>query len=466
MRRWARTGIHLRCILMLFWLVPWVALAQERAPDRADGNIVFDGVHIIRPDLNRVLMNQRLWVRDGQIIAIAPARSLDIPTQARRIDASTWYVMPGLYEMHAHIPPSSQGEAVLQRVLSLFLSQGVTTVRGMLGEAAHLSVRNQLAQGERFGPRLITSGPSFSGQSVTGPRQAARRVQDQARQTYDFIKLHPGLGPLEFDAIMQAAERANLPVAGHVSLAVGLTRTLSSQQRSIEHLDGYAQELLAEDSPLRQRDPGFFGIAIAAGLRADRVRSLAMATRRAGVWNVPTQSLLENILGEASVEQLLQRPGMAYMDAATREQWQQAVISLRSEYSPSERLQFLQMRRLLLAALAEEGAGLALGSDAPQIMNVPGFSIHQELQEMVKAGLTPAQALRMGTDQAAAYFGEANRYGRVESGYQADLLFLSADPLQQIEHTQQIVGLMHGGQWYERSDLDARLGELRANLEP
>ncbi|GAB4190662.1 MAG: amidohydrolase family protein [Wenzhouxiangellaceae bacterium] len=425
---------------------------------------VFSGVNIVDLQRGEIIGNQCLVISDQRIAQLGDAGDVVAPPAAEHINSEGWFVIPGMAEMHAHVPPQRSGEAHLDSTLRLFLANGVTTMRGMLGEPSHLQLRSQLASGERIGPRLITSGPSFNGTSVETPRQAALMVRDQAAAGYDFIKLHPGLGPMEYQAITRAAAEAQLPIAGHVSVDVGLARTLRASQASIEHLDGYAQELVPEDSPLHGRDPGFFGIAIASALSADQIQTLARQTRRAGVWNVATQSLLENILGDEPLEQLVSRPEMQYIDDELRANWANSVRSLREQYSASERQKFLQMRRLLILALHEAGAGLLLGSDAPQIMNVPGFSIHDELAFLVRAGLSPSQALLTATYQPAVFFGESQQRGLLAPGYMAEVVFLRANPLQDIDHTRTISGVYHQGRWHDREQLDRWLQAIQQSL--
>lgn len=463
------------CCCLLLAQVGWAqlptAVASATDGSTADAansgrdTFIFRDVQIIDVDKGRVVPHQYLQVEGQRIVAVGAMPDTDHqwPEAARIVDAQGWFVMPGLYEMHAHIPPQQAGAEKAQDTLRLYLANGITTSRGMLGEPAHLRLRAALASGEMLGPRLITSGPSFNGRSVESAKGAEAMVQAQTEAGYDFLKLHPGLGPLEYDALVRAARKHDIPFAGHVSVDVGIARTLKAGQATIDHLDGYAQELVPADSPLRMRDPGFFGIAIANAMTADRITALAEATAKARVWNVPTQSLMENILGSRSVESMMQRPEMHYVDAATKSQWKRSVESLRAEYSEADRLHFLQLRRILLAALQDADAGLLLGSDAPQIMNVPGFSIHEELAFMVQAGLSEQQALAMGTVNPAQFLAEQHQRGALHPGYVADLVFLSANPLVDIDNTRRIEGVFHQGQWHDRVTLDAWLDDIRSH---
>lgn len=428
----------------------------------ADSPIAFHDVTVIEVDSGTLIPHQTVIIQGNRIQQVAALDDADLPEDTRVIQAGGHYLMPGLAEMHAHVPPVD--DAGLDDVLRLYLAHGVTTIRGMLGEPGHLNLREALAQrgqiGERIGPRLLTSGPSLNGRSVRSPEQAVEMVQRQAEAGYDFLKLHPGLAADEFQAISETAKRLKLPFAGHVSADVGLDAALAAGQATIDHLDGYVQELVPADAPSHGQAPEFFGINLAADLDPAGIDDLTRRTAEAGVWNVPTQALLEHVLGDTPVATLMARPGMAYISPATRETWRQRVVDSRQAVPAADRQKLLQVRRDLIRALQQAGAGILLGSDAPQIMNVPGIAAHEELAFYVAAGLTPAQALATGTRQVAAFLDEPDA-GHIAAGARADLILLDADPLQDISASRSIQGVMRDGRWYDRDTLDGWLAAIR-----
>ena len=441
--------MKLRLLLAACTLLPVCATAET---------LVLAPVNVISMASGEIAENQAVVVKDGvinSVSAVADAKAAG-PTV---IDGNGGWVIPGLAEMHAHIPSRSRGEQYARDILTLFLANGVTTVRGMLGEPWHLELRDLLEKQEWKGPRLVTSGPSFNGNSVTSPEQAARRVRDQAAAGYDFLKLHPGLKPDEFEAIAATARDSGIPFAGHVSFAVGLDAALQARQATIDHLDGYAQAMVPDDSEVAGEAPEWFGLNLAQDMDPLRAPELAMSTASAGVWNVPTQSLFDTTAGTATIEELLARPGMQYLSPALRSRWQRSVENIRSQSIPEQREAFITARRALIRALQDAGAGLLLGSDAPQIMNIPGFSAHQELAYLVAAGLTPLQALQSGTVNVARFFGHRDQ-GEVAAGHVADFILLENNPLQEIGATIGISGVMRAGEWYSREQLDRMLEEI------
>jgi imidazolonepropionase-like amidohydrolase len=409
------------------------------APVQAETIYITD-VNVIPMNTETVLEHQTVVVSDGKISMIGPADSMPVG-EGRKIDGAGKFLLPALAEMHAHVPGRSNGMQYVQDVLNLYLANGITTIRGMLGQPWHLELRGLLADHEMTGARLITSGPSFNGSSVSSPEQAAKMAREQHAAGYDFLKLHPGLTRDEYIEFVATAKDMDIPFAGHVSAHVGIPLTLESGQATIDHLDGYTADI----------DSGFDEHLTA---------ELAAATMTAGVWNVPTQSLYENRFAGRPVDELMARPEMVYVDPTTAASWRNRVLAAHRQLEKDEADNFMSFRRSLIHQLQVSGAGLLLGSDAPQVMNVPGFAIHEELEYLVNAGLTPYQALVTGTVNIAAFFNEENR-GSIQPGFVADMVLLNDNPLNNISNTRNIEGVMRDGRWFGRAWLDTTLAGIR-----
>jgi imidazolonepropionase-like amidohydrolase len=133
-------------------------------------------------------------------------------------------------------------------------------------------------------------------------------------------------------------------------------------------------------------------------------------------------------------------------------------------YNAGEMKNFIELRRKLIYECQKNGVGLLLGSDAPQVFNVPGFSVHHELKYMVDAGLTPYQALQSATVNVAKYFNLKNS-GMIKTGYVSDLVLLDANPLENIENTQKIAGVMLGKYWLPKQEITAELKKLEKSKQ-
>ena len=439
---------------LLLLVVSLLAVAAVEAASTA-----FVNVNVVPMVTATVIEGQTVVVDSGLIVAIGDVESLPVPDDATVVDGTDRFLMPGLAEMHAHVPATADN---LDRVFTLFVANGVTTVRGMLGHPSHLELRQQLLGGEVFGPRLITSGPSMNGNSVSGAADAERKVRAQHAAGYDFIKIHPGLSADEFTAIATTAAEVGMPFAGHVPVAVGLDGVLSAGMATIDHLDGYFAAMLPPNADPSGGYGGFFDVLLADQVVADQIPQIVARTASAGTWNVPTESLIEHLVADISVADLRGRPEMRYMSEETVERWVRAKEQQMNErgFDTAVGARAIELRRELILALHEAGAGLLLGSDAPQIFNVPGFSLHRELGFLVSAGLTPYAALRSGTVAAAEFLG--TNTGTVVVGRDADLVLLDANPLLDIRNTRRIHGVMVRGDWFSSIVLAERLGKLAA----
>lgn len=424
----------------------------------------FVDVTVIPMDRERRLPGQTVVVRGDRIVELGPTARVKVPEGATRVEGRGRFLIPGLAEMHAHIPGGQASDSAVERTLFLYVAGGLTTVRGMLGHPRHLELRARAARGELLSPTIYAAGPSLNGNSIPDPVAARKAVVEQKEAGYDLLKIHPGVSREAFDTLAATARRVGIPFAGHVPEDVGIVRALEARYATIEHLDGYVEGLIREGAPVSADQSAFFGLNLGEHLDESRLPALVAATQRAGVWNVPTQVLLENLVLVGSSAELARRPEMRYVAPETRAQWAGVKDNMLAETgsTPESARRTIEMRRRLIKALHAAGAGLLLGSDAPQIYNVPGFSTHRELESLVAAGLTPYQALETGTRNIARYFGTERETGTVERGKRADLVLLEADPLADIRNTTRRAGVMVRGRWLAQAEIERRLAELES----
>jgi len=423
-------------------------------------NTAFVNVNVVPMTSETVIEAQTVIVEDRKIVTIGDVDTIPIAKGIFVVDGTDRYLMPGLSEMHAHIPRVTSSN--LERVLELNVANGVTVVRGMLGRPAHLDLRQQILTGKVLGPRLFTSGPSFNGSSVSSPRRATEMVRAQHGAGYDFLKIHPGLTRAEFDALANTANRFGIQFSGHVSVAVGVPHALAAGMASIDHLDGYMQAMVDDDADLSAGPAGLFGVLLADRIDVQKIAKVAAATAEAGVWNVPTEAMFEHRVSETSPAEMREWPEMRYMPLGTIGQWVSSKQRILDDpaYDPAIAATAIEIRRKLILALHEAGAGLLLGSDAPQVFNVPGFAIHRELEYLVASGLTPYEALRTGTVNPAEFFGQQRVFGTVDTGKEADLVLLDSNPLVDISNASRIHGVMLRGRWLDREDLNEILAKF------
>ncbi|HVK88720.1 MAG TPA: amidohydrolase family protein [Kofleriaceae bacterium] len=434
------------------WIAASIAIAGCSGKPQASAKIVLAddyiaivGATVLPMNREAPLLDHTVVVRDGHIAMLAPASKFDV-TKAKVIDARGKWVVPGLADMHVHTWTDHD--------FSMYLLNGVTTVRDMFGSPRHLAWREQIAAGKLDGPTLIVAGPIVDGDPpvwpgstvVTTVEAAKAAVQDQKRAGYDLIKIYNGLSAEAYAAIAAEAQAQGMPFAGHVPAAVGLDTALASGQRSIEHLEGY----LPRDAEPRT------GADIVA------------RTAKSKTWNCPTLVVTERFSRLDDPASLAGTAGLAYVPSVIRAQWDPKQDFRLKAWTP-ERFAKARaanaVRKQLVVDLAKAGAPLVLGTDTGNPYVVPGFAVHDELALLVAAGLTPYQALRTATAAASELAGTPHAFGVISQGARADLLIVDADPRKQLATLATPAYVMVRGKLHERTELLAA-AELKEVADP
>ena len=434
--------------------------SERRASSATGADVAFVHVAVVPMDAPRVLADQTVLVKGTRIVAVGPAGQT--PASARvTIDGRGKFLMPGLADMHAHLNDKP--------ALTLLLANGVTTVRNMWGSRLQLDWRAAIEKGDLPGPTIHTAGPILDGAPpiwdgstpVADAAEAERAVQAQKASGYEFVKVYSGLTPEAYQAIVKAAAEAGMPVAGHVPVRVGLESALEARQRSIEHLDGYLMAAQRDDSPVkgkldfpsRRRAIEFVDDA--------KLEALVRRTREAGTWNCPTLVVYAKFLSPADGAAERARPEMSYVSPLVVASWDPSQ-DFRSKDMTAADYALLRRgdarRAQLVKQLHDAGARLLLGTDFPNPFVVPGFAIHEELSRLVAAGLTPYEAIRAGTADAAEYLGDD--FGLVAAGRRADLILIEGNPLEDVKNVARRSGVMARGAWHPESELRERLDAL------
>ncbi|MCA1560539.1 MAG: amidohydrolase family protein [Acidobacteria bacterium] len=425
--------------------------------------LAFEHATVVPMDRERVLHDQTVLVVDGRIAAVASSAEVAVPSGAERIDGRGKFMMPGLADMHVHLWD--------QRTLMLFVANGVTTVRNMWGAPRHLTWRREIASGERLGPTIYTTGPLIDGTPpiwntsvvVETPEEAERVVADQKRAGYDFVKVYSMLSREAYAALFAAAGRHGIKVVGHVPAAAGLDAALDAKQASIEHLTGYFEATQTASSPLIGASDRRLLRQLPAYVDEGRFSTVATATARAGVWNSVTLVVAQKFVPSTEAATLLARPEMRFVPPRLRAGWDPTKdFRMRDRTARDWELQRRgdTLRNALVSSLHRAHARILLGTDTPNPFVAPGFSIHEELRNLVAAGLTPYEAIRAGTRDAAEFLDGLADFGTVEPGRRADLLLVDGNPLDDVANVARLAGVMIRGRWLPAAELQRMLNEL------
>ena len=407
---------------------------------------VFENTTVITMQGEEVLANHSVLVEGDRIMAVAPAGELQVPEGSTVVDGSGKYLMPGLAEMHGHIPSPNSPQAYTENVLFLYVAAGITTVRGMLGYPNQLELKEKINEGLIMGPNLYLAGPSFNGNSVSSPEQAVEKVRQQVKEEWDLLKVHPGLTRAEYDAMANTANELGIRFGGHVPEAVGLLHALEMNQETFDHIDGYIRYFEASDKPITQA----------------QLQEAVQMTKDAGAWIVPTQALWNTIIGASDLDAQKNFDELKYMPPQMIQSWINSVEQRIPDSQEGRETAMLhaENRRKLLKAMNEHDVNILMGTDAPQLFSVPGFSIHRELEEMVAAEMSPYEIIKSGTYNVGQYFSNEDDFGTIAEGQRADLILVNENPLEDVGHIRNHSGVMVQGKWLSKEEIDKQLEKI------
>ncbi|MGI8989568.1 MAG: amidohydrolase family protein [Bryobacteraceae bacterium] len=405
-------------------------------------SVAFVDVNVVPMDRNIVLAHQTVIVRGDRITEAGPAKSVRVPHGALVVDGRHRYLMPGLTDFHVHMPETDQDR---KDELKLFIANGITTVVNMRGTPEILALRNQVRQGEVIGPTIYTTGPYINEPEFTTPEQVRDEAIAQKRAGYDFIKIHGELSSAAYAALSDAAREQHIRVVGHVPAKLGIHAVLGRQSLIV-----HAEEFL---------NSGYTS-------PAEIAKETARAGTDAKTWVSPTLAVFREIIYQVSdIDSVLQRPEMKYLPPAISAGWQPAknvyVLRWKIEKVPHFRAQYAALQALT-RALRDAGVPLLAGTDCLTTGIVPGFSMQDELNDLRGAGLTPYEALRAATENAAEFLGIGS-YGTVSAGKRADLVLLEANPLADITSVSNRAGVMLRGKWRTEDELRKEIDRMAAS---
>lgn len=390
-----------------------------------------------------------VFVSSGRISRVDTTAAADQVPARRSIEAAGHTLIPGLIDAHVHVEPWSA---------PLFLKYGVTSVRDVHNAADFILPLTR--DDSPLRPRIVAAGAMLDGPGSVWPnavvvsdvasvRVAVRR---QVEAGAGVIKVYTRLSSPMIAAIVQEARARGVPVAAHLGRTTA-TEAAIAGVASIEHLSGIADAASADRERLRTAHDDFLAGWTAFELEWLRLtpatlEPVARTLIERGVTLVPTLALHEALSRLADAD-LLKDPALADVpaDVVTRS-WAPADIMSRAKWTPATLAQFKRVLPVLqrfVAAYVHAGGRVAAGTDTAQQFVVPGASLHRELELYVAGGLTPAQALRSATADAAELLGIATRTGTIQAGKDADLVLISGDPLVDIRATRRILNVVRGG---------------------
>lgn len=437
----------LRALLTLWLLLACATLARAET-------VVFTDVNVVPMDRERVIARTTVIVTDGVISSIGIKAKL--PADTPVVDGKGAWLVPGLADMHNHVTSRDD--------LALLLANGVTTMLNM-GEATNaFAGRTRIAvnKGEVPGPYIFTafvvdSDPQY-GHFVVRTADEARAIVRLAKTNgYSFIKVYTNLSAEAFPALADEAKAQGVGIVGHNVKAVGLAKQLAAGQAMIAHVEeffyGFFPEPPADDPNAPPADA-----RIAEAIALVKAHDAFVTSDLFNYRTIAAQFGKPEV-----VKAYLAAPEARYLSPADRLAWagsgyQKKAVDL------SRRVAF---EARFVKAMADAGVPLIAGGDAPTIPGqVPGFALHEEIDAMLAAGLTPWQALSAATRTPGEFIAKtvpgAAKFGVIAPGYRADLLLVADNPLEKPATLRAPLGVMAGGRWFDAAALKAMLDEVAA----
>src|SRR5215469_16019749 len=465
MKIWLSIGIS---------VVSWYGAALAQVQTDHTGFVAFVRATVIDGTGAAARPNQTVLFSGHRITAVGPSDKVVIPLGAHTIDATGRFLIPGLWDAHIH----TRYEGIDH--LRLLVVNGITSARNMSGPPEHLrellAWREQIGKGERVGPRLLTAGPILDGPPSIRPTNVVINNADEARQAVrrmkadgaDFVKVVDLLSRDSYVAIANEAKAQGLPFVGHVPVDISPSEASDAGQRSIEHLDAILWASSTQEEEIRRRlqarprtgAPAPYPVTarlLFDSFSVAKLGALADRLKKNQTSVVPTLSLYWGRFDQRSDHSTVAGTDrLRYIPAAYLELWK------RRQPPASDEDQRLQLADCLMAVgeLHRRGVTILAGTDVGVSFQLPGFSLHDELSLLVKAGLSTMEALQAATLNPARAF-ELMDQGTIAPGMRADLVLLDSNPLENIDNTRKIQTVVAAGRVFERKELATILSDVQ-----
>ena len=396
--------------------------------------------------------------RDSTILTVEKSVTARIPSGTDVHDEQGRYVIPGLWDAHVHLTQ------VGPRAFPLFLVNGITSVRDMGSDLIEIRQWQEARSQGALIPRILTPGPKLDGMTyaeslhaeyrpdrfvVTSPETARAIVDVLLKAHVDFIKVHNGMTSAIYDAIAKETHAIGLPFDGHLPEA-GPLAAVAAGQRTLEHGQHMMLCSEADWQKIRTEPANRAADEETWCATLDVQPKMFPAIVRAGEWLTPTLTVWRSgdMIGRSDVKVLAAKlSGISTVWPELQQWWDSEMGS--PPFTDFQR-SLLEKAPAMAAAASQAGVKLLAGTDLGDPYVVPGYSLHDELELMVAAGVPTLKALQSATSEPASAFGLASMVGAIVPGQAADLLVLDADPLQDISNTRRINAVVFNGNWLPR----------------
>jgi len=449
-------------------LLPVGSSAQQGSKD-PQKTLAFANVTVIDCTGAPSRSDMTVVVRGERIEALAQTGDLAVPQNAQVIDGTGKFLIPGLWDMHVHL-------WIGKRYLPLFTANGITGVRVMWGRPEYHQWRKGIEAGQIIGPRMVIASPIVGhgpyhfpeGNEEDEGRKIVRKVKKEGA---DFIKVYNYIPRDAYFAIADEAKKQGIHFAGHVPYSVSAVEASDAGQQSIEHGHGVLPACSSREECRKKFVEAWpargIRMKLLANLDYDEEKAAAFFARlvKNDTWVCPT-TLVWSEACYRDEEDLINDLRFEYMPAYSKSSWDpknNTMVALATGDGRADCQKLFQKKLDIIGSMKAAGVGLLAGTDALAPYCFPGFGLHEELVLLVRAGLSPMEALRTATYNPAKFFGTLDSMGTIEQGKVADLVLLEANPLQDISNTRKIAAVVTGGRIYEKESLQDMFAQVKAS---
>jgi imidazolonepropionase-like amidohydrolase len=426
--------------------------------------------------------DQTVLIEAGHITRVGTQATIKVPKTARTIDASGRFLLPGFWDMHVHLAGINADPSWSQQVLlPLLLANGITGVRDMGGDLGTLlSWQRDAESGTLLAPHIVAAGPFLAASGKKTPEQypihnieeARAAVDDLKKRGANFIKIISMPSRQAFFAVADESKKQNIPFVGHLPFEIGAIEASDAGMHSIEHFlySAFALSFSSKEAELRPRlvqaekngdSTAWEQIAHEADATysPEKAAALIQTLKKNGTWVTPTLASLDITAHPENWK--TDDPLLAFVPPALRKEWRDSIDDAQIRQHAAWLGRQASNDWKLTGELHHAGVPLLVGSDSLDPFVIPGDSFHHELAEFVRAGFTPMEALQAATRGAAQFLGRDKEFGTVETNHSADLVLLSANPVENIANTRKVWAVIRNGDYYDRNALDRLLARAR-----
>jgi imidazolonepropionase-like amidohydrolase len=440
--------------VVLLLIIPFMSFGYAGNHD-----CLITNVNVVDVKTGKILQNRTIAIDNNRITSIYDNEIVGSEATIV-IDGKGKYLIPGLWDMHAHYQWSHVD------LDPLLVANGITGVREMWGNMpAFVEIPGRSQPEGLISPDVYLSGdlldgnpPSFPAGClvVTTPDEAVAAVQKQIDQKVDFIKVYSSLSEECFMAIAKEASKRNITFAGHIPNGVSIFKAIEAGMVSSEHLYGFLNVCSSVDTSNE---------ALVRTFSEKRFDSICSLLTRSSMWLCPTLTV-NRAMSYLNDTLFTNDNRMSYLPGYVLEIWNQKMSPYTNtevdNFANSARVRYL-FEQSLIGKMNERGVKFIAGTDFPNPYVFPGFSLHDELLLMVKGGMPILDALRSATINPAIFMNKTTDFGSVEVGKLASLILLNKNPLENIDNTKTIETVILRGKVYDRKALDLLLEQARSN---